>query len=195
MRSAGAFDFKEAVDEGRLSYFLMNSLKLKESASVLGKMILQDLMGFIGERYARIDPETRIGRLRSLLTSLRALRCLNLLSSWTARAGQVSGLSLPTNHGRTLEPSVRSFRSESRQFQYGAREWPEIFRGRGTLCWDARHADDRKETRQVEQGSVGENSTGMKSIREVEEYVLHPNLLKQLDQGEVFAIARTVDPR
>jgi hypothetical protein len=51
-----------------------------------------------------------------------------------------------------------------------------------------------KETRQVNRGFLWDNETGVKSVREVEEYVVHPNELKRLDQGEAFAISRTVDP-
>ena len=35
----------------------------------------------------------------------------------------------------------------------------------------------------------------MKSVREVEEFVLHPNRLRELSQGEIFAISRTIDPK
>ena len=47
----------------------------------------------------------------------------------------------------------------------------------------------------MEDGFFGQTSTGMKSIREVEEYVVHPNEMKALAQGQLFAISRTVDPR
>jgi hypothetical protein len=47
-----SLNFREATDEGRITYFLMNSLKLKESAKVLGKLVLQDLMRVVGDRYA-----------------------------------------------------------------------------------------------------------------------------------------------
>ena len=52
-----------------------------------------------------------------------------------------------------------------------------------------------KETVQVQNGLFGQTQTGMKSVRRSEEYVVHPNLLKSLQQGEVFTVSRTVDPR
>ena len=51
-----------------------------------------------------------------------------------------------------------------------------------------------KKTSQKKEGILGEESTGMKSTREAEEFILHPNKLKSLNQGEVFAISRTTDP-
>lgn len=39
-----------------------------------------------------------------------------------------------------------------------------------------------------------DRETGMKTVRDVEEFVLHPNRIKELDRGEVLAISRTVDP-
>jgi type IV secretory pathway TraG/TraD family ATPase VirD4 len=51
----------------------------------------------------------------------------------------------------------------------------------------------KKETAQVEEGFLAPKRTGMKSIRDVEEYVVHPNRLKDLQQGEVFTVLRTVD--
>jgi copper ion binding protein len=52
----------------------------------------------------------------------------------------------------------------------------------------------QKETRQVEKGFFGHNDTGMKSVRDVEEYVVHPNELKGLRQGEFFVHSKVVDP-
>ena len=42
-------------------------------------------------------------------------------------------------------------------------------------------------------GFFGDGATGMKSVRDAEEYVIHPNALKDLHQGEAFTISRTVD--
>ena len=53
----------------------------------------------------------------------------------------------------------------------------------------------KKETTQVEVGFFGQTQTGMKSVRDAEEYLVHPNRLKDLQQGEVFTVSRTVDPR
>jgi type IV secretory pathway TraG/TraD family ATPase VirD4 len=51
-----------------------------------------------------------------------------------------------------------------------------------------------KETSQREQGLFFDRDTGMKSIREVEEYIVHPNTLKNLRTGEVLIVCSKVDP-
>ena len=52
-----------------------------------------------------------------------------------------------------------------------------------------------KETRQVSEGIFWDSKTGVKSVRDVEEYIVHPKKIRALKQGEVLAISRTVDPR
>jgi hypothetical protein len=38
------FSFKDSIRDGKIAYLFMNSLKLKETASIMGKLMLQDLM-------------------------------------------------------------------------------------------------------------------------------------------------------
>ena len=52
-----------------------------------------------------------------------------------------------------------------------------------------------KQTHQAEEGFLfGDTKTGMKSVREVEEYVVHPNKLKNLKMGEALLVCTKVDP-
>jgi type IV secretory pathway TraG/TraD family ATPase VirD4 len=52
-----------------------------------------------------------------------------------------------------------------------------------------------KETHQAEEGFIfGDTKTGMKSVREVEEYVVHPNELKSLKTGEALLVCTKIDP-
>ena len=44
------------VDERKVVYFAMSSLLYGEVANRIGRVILQDLIGFLGRRYARDDP-------------------------------------------------------------------------------------------------------------------------------------------
>jgi hypothetical protein len=50
---SGSFDFRDAIPKGEIVVMLMNSLKLKESAQVVGKLILQDLMSYVGNYYGK----------------------------------------------------------------------------------------------------------------------------------------------
>ena len=48
--------WKGVVEERKVVYFAMSSLLYGEVANRIGRVILQDLIGFLGERYARDDP-------------------------------------------------------------------------------------------------------------------------------------------
>ena len=192
----GSFDFKEAVDEGRISYFLMNSLKLKESASVLGKMILQDLMSFVGERYAQIDRGTPHRPITLIIDEFASFAIPEFIEFMDRARG--AGIGIVIAH-----QSRADLRAISPEFQerIEANSNTTIVSGIKS-SQDAEHYAGmigtrtvEKETRQVEDGLFWDNHTGMKSIREVEEYVVHPNQLKELKQGQVFAVSRTIDPR
>ena len=53
-----------------------------------------------------------------------------------------------------------------------------------------------KKTHQVQEEGIffrTETDTGMKSVREVEEFIIHPNRIKRIEQGEALVISRTVD--
>lgn len=52
----------------------------------------------------------------------------------------------------------------------------------------------QKETHQAEDGFFGDTKTGMKSVREVEEYVIHPNEIKKLKLGQALLYCSKVDP-
>ncbi len=52
-----------------------------------------------------------------------------------------------------------------------------------------------KETVQKVDELFMESATGVKSVREAEEYILHPNKIKSLQQGELLSISTTVDER
>ncbi len=61
--------------------------------------------------------------------------------------------------------------------------------------WERCFLRVKKETHQAEEGFFfGDTKTGMKSIREVEEYVVYPNELKGLKTGEALVIFTKVDP-
>ncbi|MCC6278944.1 MAG: TraM recognition domain-containing protein [Ignavibacteriales bacterium] len=192
----GAYDFKEAIDESRITYVLMNSLKLKESASVFGKMILQDLMAFVGERYSTLQSSV-VHRPVTLIIDEFASFAIPEFIEFMDRA-RGAGIGIVIAH---------QARADLRQISPEFQERIEA-NSNTTLVSGLKSSQDAeyfagmlgtktvtKETVQIEEGFFGEKSTGMKSVREVEEYVIHPNRLKDLSQGELFAISRTVDSR
>lgn len=192
----GSYDFKEAIDEGRVTYFLMNSLLLKESAAVFGKMILQDLMSFIGHRYAAIDRGGTPRPVTFIIDEFANFATPEFIDFMDRARGAGIGIVMAHQARADLRKISPEFQerveaNSNTVIVSGIKsgEDAEYYAGQvGTRTTE-------KETRQVERGFLWDNDTGMKSIREVEEYVVHPNHLKRLDQGEVFTISRTVDAR
>ena len=193
---SGSFDFREAVDQGRITYVLMNSMKLRETASVFGKMILQDLMRLAGDRYAEIKRSDPKRPVTLIIDEFAAFAIPEFIDFMDRARG--AGIGIVFAH-----QSRADLRAVSPEFQdrceansnsvivsgVKSSEDAEYFAGiLGTQTVN-------KETVQVQNGLFGQTQTGMKSVRRSEEYVVHPNLLKSLQQGEVFTVSRTVDPR
>jgi hypothetical protein len=192
----GSFDFREAVDEGRITYVLMNSMKLRETASVFGKMILQDLMRFAGDRYSEMDSGKQHRPVTLVIDEFAAFAIPEFIEFMDRARG--AGIGIVFAH-----QSRADLRAVSPEFQ------DRIEANSNTVIVSGvKSSDDAeyfagmlgtrtvtKETTQVQDGLLGTRQTGMKSLRETEEYIAHPNVLKDLKQGEVFTVSRTVDPR
>ena len=191
----GSFDFREAVDSGRITYVLMNSMKLRETASVFGKMILQDLIRLVGDRYAEIDASASSHRPVTLIIDEFAAFAIPEFIEFMDRA-RGAGIGIVLAH-----QSRADLRAVSPEFQ----DRVEV-NSNTVIVSCVKSSEDAeyyagilgtrtvvKETTQAKDGLLGMRQTGMKSLREVEEYVVHPNRLKDLQQGEIFAVSRTVD--
>lgn len=192
-----SFDFKEAIDEGKITYVLMNSLKLRETASVFGKLILQDLMKFAGDRYAELGGEPHHHRPVTLIIDEFAAFAIPEFIEFMDRA-RGAGIGIVFAHQARAD-----LKSISPEFQerIEANSNTVIVSGVKSSL-DAEYYAGMlgtqgvvKETVQIEEGWLGPMGTGMKSLRDAEEYVIHPNRIKDLQQGEVLTISRTVDTR
>ena len=192
----GSFDFREAVDEGRITYVLMNSMKLRETASVFGKMILQDLMRLAGDRYSEMDGGKTHKPVTLIIDEFAAFAIPEFIEFMDRARGAGIGIVFAHQSRADLRAVTPEFQdrieaNSNTVIVSGVKssEDAEYFAGMlGTRTV-------KKETTQVEEGFLGPKRTGMKSIRDVEEYVVHPNRLKDLQQGEVFTVSRTVDAR
>ena len=54
---------------------------------------------------------------------------------------------------------------------------------------------DKETVQKVSEMLFFDRETGVKAVREAEEYILHPNSIKSLQQGQLLAITNTVDRR
>jgi hypothetical protein len=193
---AGSFDFRDAIPKGEIVIMLMNSLKLKESAQVVGKLILQDLMSYVGNYYGKSGAKAT--KPVSLIIDEFAGFATPQFIEFMDRA-RGAGIGIVLSH-----QSRADLRQVSPEFQ------ERIEANSNTvLVSGVKNPEDAefyasilgtrtgiKDTHQVQESLLfGDSPTGAKSRREVEEFWLHPNQIKELKQGELLTICRTVDPR
>lgn len=187
------FNFKDAIKQGQIAYLFMNSLKLKETASVMGKLMLQDLMKTVGGIYDERNYHKRpvtliIDEFSSFATpdfgefiekargaGIGVIVAYQSLQSLKSIEGDLA-----------LKMNENTANKVVFQVQDGAdAEW---------FCGLLGTQKVEKETHQTEEEFFfGDTKTGMKSVREVEEYVVHPNELKSLKTGEALLVSTKVD--
>jgi type IV secretory pathway TraG/TraD family ATPase VirD4 len=188
------FNFKDAIREKKIAYLFMNSLKLKETASVMGKLMLQDLMKTVGSIY---DDGNFIKQPMTLIIDEFASFATPDFGEFIEKArGAGIGVIVAYQSRQSLNSIEGDLALKLNEntatkvvFQVQDSEDAEWFCGLlGTQKVE-------KETHQAEEGFLfGDTKTGMKSVREVEEYVVHPNELKSLKMGQALLVCTKVDP-
>ena len=187
------FNLKEAMSSGKITYFMMNNLKLKETASIMGKMILQDLMKTVGNIY---DNRNYQRNPVTLIIDEFASFATPDFGEFIEKA-RGAGISIVVTYQSRksldhIEQSLALKMNENTAnkvvFQVQDSEDVEWF------CSLLGTKKTTKETHQAEDGFFGDTKTGMKSVREVEEYVIHPNEIKKLKLGQALLYCSKVDP-
>ena len=185
-----SYELKDAINNARISYFSINSLKLRESAAVFAKLLLQDLMKFVGETYATSEPRTPTTVIIDEFASFAMPEFIELMDR--ARG---AGIGIVLSH-----QSRADLRAVSPEFQerIEANANTTIVSGVKS-SEDADHYAGIIGTRTVEKETIRKDrfffwkhDTGQRSTRDAEEYILHPNRVKSLQQGEVLVINRTI---
>ena len=198
---AGSFDFREALTSGRTTCVLINSMMLKESAQVLSKIILQDLISIVGDRFSKkgkkseVEPINRapitlvidefasfaVPEFADLLDKIRGAGIGVVMAhqsrSDLARVSEDFQKRIEANCNTVIVSGVK----DSKDAEYYA----GMLGTRTTT----------KATAQMKTMLFWKFRTGVESEREVEEFVVHPNKLKGLEQGQVFTISQTIDPK
>lgn len=191
-----SFTIDEAFSKGRIAYFLMNSLSQKETANSIGKLLLQDLMGYVGRVYDQgasnqkpmtiiIDEfaEFAISEFPSFLNRVRGAGVGVMIAHQTR--GDLKAIS--PDYQNKIEANTNTKIVAGVIDPMDAQFYAQLI---GTQTVE-------KETHQVTENggllALGDTRTGMKSVREVEEFVIHPNRIKKIEQGEALVISRTVD--
>ena len=187
------FNLKEAMSSGKITYFMMNNLKLKETAAIMGKLILQDLMKTVGNIY---DDRNYTRNPVTLIIDEFASFATPDFGEFIEKA-RGAGISIVVTYQSRksldhIEQSLALKMNENTAnkivFQVQDSEDVEWF------CSLLGTKKTTKETHQAEDGFFGDTKTGMKSVREVEEYVIHPNEIKKLKLGQALLYCSKVDP-
>ena len=188
------FNFKDAIRERKIAYLFMNSLKLKETASIIGKLMLMDLMKTVGSIY---DDRNFIKQPLTLIIDEFASFAtpdfgefiekargagIGVIVAYQSRQSlnSIEGdLALKLNENTATKVVFQVQDSDDAQWFCGLLGTQKV----------------EKETHQAEEGFFfGDTKTGMKSVREVEEYVVHPNELKGLKMGQALLVCTKIDP-
>ena len=190
---SGEVSLYESMRKSRIVYLHLDSQRYETSAERLGKIILQDIKAasakivttttkaerapitVIVDEFANLATEQFVGFLNrarasniGIIVAHQELSDLEVFSSvvrdqiMTNTSTLVSFLQKLPDSAETIAGIGGTYRTE-------------------------------KETSQVnEEGFLFKTSekTGMGSLREVEEYVIHPNLIKELRPGECFMISK-----
>jgi type IV secretory pathway TraG/TraD family ATPase VirD4 len=187
------FEFKSAMSSGKIAYLFMNSLKLKDTAAIMGKLMLQDLMKTVGNIY---DDRNSVKTPTTLIIDEFASFATPDFGEFIEKArGAGIGIVVAYQSRKSLDHieenlalKINENTANKIAFQVQDSEDVEWF------CSLLGTRKTQKETYQAEEGIFWDNKTGQKSVREVEEYVVHPNEIKKLGLGQAFLYCSKVDP-
>lgn len=187
------FKLKEAMSSGKITYFMMNNLKLKETAAIMGKMILQDLMKTVGNIYD--DRNYKRNPVTLIIDEFASFATPDFGEFIEKARGAGISIVVTYQSRKSLDHIEQSLALKMNEntankvvFQVQDSEDVEWF------CSLLGTKTTVKETNQAESGLFGDRKTGAKSIREVEEYVIHPNEIKKLKLGQALLYCSKIDP-
>ena len=192
VESEGGLTMEHPLRSGEVLYMCMNSLRLKEIASVSGKMILQDLMKGVGKLYDNGE-KTKVTLVIDEFASFATSDFIHFLDK--ARG---AGVEIVIAH-----QSMADLREISENFGMRVLE-----NTASKVIFNTLSSDDAEmfasmvgteesveETSQTERGFLGfgRRETGMGTQKIVEKFLIHPNTFKHLGVGEAVVSASKVD--
>lgn len=189
-----SLDLRESIENGDVVYIFMNSMSLKDVASTAGKMILQDLMKEVGKIY---DNEESIRNNVSIVidefASFATPDFVGFIDK--VRGANIELMISHQSMGDLREISenfgTRIFENTASKviFNTQSSEDAEYFAGAlGTF-------ETVEDTDQIKKGIIFSDGTetGLGSRRVVEKFKIHPNVFKELIQGEAVVMGSKVD--
>ncbi|MCB0361096.1 MAG: TraM recognition domain-containing protein [Bdellovibrionales bacterium] len=188
-----SIDIKETIKRGKITYFLLNSMADKASCTQLGKLVLQDLIRSVGEIYDEV-PENERKPCLLIVDEFASFATDNFIDLLNRARGARLGILVAHQSRGDLKRVSPTFcdqleRNCNTKLIFGT-DSPD----------DAEYFASQAGTRKTQKSTARhsrmlfwEHDTGERSVRETEEFVVHPNQIRQLGQGQILKISRLVD--
>jgi len=181
-------DIQKAMAEGLIIYFQLPVMKTPTLGAATGKMLLQNIQSAISDRHNEKDKEVPLFSIMlddfteyltpSFVTLLNKSRSANVGVVFAHQAlGDLSGLGEAIKNTILTNSNIKVFMrtNESESAEYYAKTY-------GTKT-------GTKTTERQTKGTFGSEKTGDGSVRDVEEFIYHPNIFKrELGIGEAVMI-------
>lgn len=178
--------FKEAIDNKALTYVSLKPLAFPEHAKAFGRLMINDLKAVLSEY---LDNPTKVLIVFDEFSSFSGVEVLNLINqSRAAGAHIVTGTqsiadfdrSVPENGGAFCKQILGNHKNIIVHALNTAEDAEQFSKSIGTDI-------SYQPTIQIDEDGL----TGMGSIRETNEFILHPNVFKNLETGEAIYIQTT----
>ncbi|MBK7845814.1 MAG: TraM recognition domain-containing protein [Bdellovibrionales bacterium] len=187
-----AIDLKDTMKTGKITYFLLNSMADKASCTQLGKLVLQDLIRSVGEIYDEV-PENERKPCLLIVDEFASFATDNFIDLLNRARGAKLGIMVAHQSRGDLMKVSPTFcdqleRNCNTKLIFGTdspddAEYFASMAGTRTI---------QKSTMRYKRGLLWDQNTGDRSVRDTEEFVVHPNQIRQLGQGQVLKISRLV---
>lgn len=187
---ANGIDLFEAIKNKKIVYILLDSRTYGESSRALGKLILQDLKAASAKIDNEIPRDKRVP-FTVVVDEFADLATEDFIS-FLDRA-RSSNIGVVVAHQEIADLSRispefanRLMNSTSTLFSF-LQKLPDSSQ---LVSGIAGTRKTNEVTEQAESGLFGDQKTGMKSIKEVDEFVIHPNIVRSLSVGECVAVQK-----
>ena len=186
-------NFYESIRKSKIVYVHLDSQRYEASAEKLGRVILQDIKTASAKIVTTVPKRERspLTLIVDEFANLATEQFVGFLNK--ARS---SGIGIVIAHQElsdldVFSPTVRDqvMTNTSTLFSF----LQKLPSSAETIAGIAGTYKTEKETEQIGEEGIffkTKEKTGVGSVREVEEYLIHPNMIKELTRGECFMISK-----
>lgn len=184
-------DLFEAIQKKKIIYILLDSRTYGESAKALGKLILQDLKAASAKIDAEVERAKRIP-FTVVVDEFSDMASEDFIGFLDRARSSKIGIVMAHQELADLsrispEFASRLMNSTSTLFAF-LQKLPDSSELISGICGTRK---TKEVTEQAKSNWIfGDEKTGMKSIKEVDEFVIHPNVIRSLGVGECVLVQK-----